>query len=664
MSAFVNDLVGALQSEEDNTFIFDWLAQCLQAEWTTSSTPNERTWSPVRATHRFTVGTDGLGRRHLAYSADVFRSPARPFALQLVDSLNRRAPGGAFVVVNDGSSSLVRAHARCDLSLQRWYVPTTFSSTVQVLIGIVEHIIVRPDIWNVFDCTPCVSDSSTPMFDIPYTVSRVVNDDPHSPRFAVPEWISEQEQDQFHATMRLMLNEYTQTNSDSYRTFGSSDENVIPIHRQLESNYPIGTPGGDENPYRGYDVAVTHHTVRHPELGWGIERLIRFPYFLGDSPSEESKDTHVIPAAVELANSLNCAAFGLEAQTHLLSETPPTLCVGSWTAHGDQLYHTTFFRNTDLAPVIANATANVGKALAALFDPMDAFFLSDLLVEYATKKNAYSAREPINGHDLWGGCSRPGNVFPLFFPSPMAGPDPVNIAHQLGAPVIAQWACWGMWTIPGVTLATLEIVVNPYDATIHLVARHRTVQGTSARGIHSIASNGDTKELTSAAIDYLSNLGWDFFDWFLITDLNVEEEMKNALAHFIAKIDGERDLYEIASAIHGASDPWMLVEQGRRAENVFLPEKPATECYEWVITRPDIIESRLAHMDGFFQAETALASGSSTDEIMQMRIKFYFDIAVRRQQIDSGMSLPDYAREVLEIDEEILQQLFDDNVAK
>ena len=108
MSAFVDDLVGALQSEEDNTFIFDWLARCLQAEWTMSSITDERTWSPVRATHKFAVGTDTLGRRYLSYSADVFTSPSRPSALQLADSLNRRSPGGAFVVVKDGSSSLVR----------------------------------------------------------------------------------------------------------------------------------------------------------------------------------------------------------------------------------------------------------------------------------------------------------------------------------------------------------------------------------------------------------------------------------------------------------------------------------------------------------------------------------------------------------------------------
>ena len=182
MPAYVDELDLALQNESDDAPIFDWLALCLNTEWTNAPTPNSRTWTPARATHTFTIKTDSAGRKHLTYGATVFKSNERHTALQLCDSLNRRAFGGSFVVLRDKSEFQVRAMARCDLSTERWYVAATFSSTIQVLMGLVEHIIVRPDVWRNFDCSPCATETSVPMFNIPYALSRIISDDPYSPR--------------------------------------------------------------------------------------------------------------------------------------------------------------------------------------------------------------------------------------------------------------------------------------------------------------------------------------------------------------------------------------------------------------------------------------------------------------------------------------------------
>jgi len=291
-------------------------------------------------------------------------------------------------------------------------------------------------------------------------------------------------------------------NSEEIYKFPSDEHEVcLASDVRIEAKYVHGSRS-DMRPVRDYDALVRVESVRHPELGWGIQEIQTFAYFAQDSFNGAAGKAIGDLDACTLANKLNHITYQQVLSSDLNVQAVSN---GSWVAHNDQIYYGRYSSATILKDLADECISAFGYALSLCFSPLDAVLRADFFVNYLRDHRLESKREPNPSLDHWVGCTQTAYSSPVISEEIQTGVNRSRWGADFSTPAEVTIVSWGLFrVIPAVF--TLELIHDPLTIETTLVCRKRYPDEIGSEIVYG-PKNGITKnELENAISGYFQNL--------------------------------------------------------------------------------------------------------------------------------------------------------------
>lgn len=611
-------------------------------------------WSWASLRHELNVTRKDDDHHYLLYVCQVCETSDPTNAMLMVNELNKRLLGVCFVALPIENQWSVFAFSGCFLTPDKWPLLPVYLASLRRSIGIVEALSHNEELFEFFDVSLPAPQSSDEHPILPNAVEHIARDvDPLTGEFAAGFWVSDWEAREFHEIMCEGLDacDNRQTDRTLYKSPFLEIEGATTSDVKVESSYVFGIGIGDESPFRGYDVKVDIETVRHRELGWGIQQRMTTPFFTTD---EYVGNRRGEAEGLALANTLNYGLFrGYQGDPEIM---PPNLGIGGWVNVHDQLYFGQFVPATVLTDLIRSSNHCIELSLFFLHQPNDAILRTTGLLTLLSESDRRSAREPDPSRDYWGGCTD------YWFPVPVVSNPFVfeqkSSLHQWSSPVVIQLACWGFFAqVSGSPVSSLEVVWNEDNEEYELVYRVRHPHKPKQINLESLGKAIETDKIGRLAVDFLRGLGWPKIDWFLIQSCDFDEPLRRALREFASRISESTDVGKLISDMHQARTPWNLLANDRNLPNVFEYDNSIEAGFEWIVTRPDVIERAIARLRQLSLYSSALSDSGSPDYPLYIQTIWEFLIARRERAISVDVSYGQFLRDTYEVDDATVEKL-------
>jgi hypothetical protein len=606
------------------------------------------TWTPREIEHSFLVLDKGELGTYLVYTAAVFEILDGTAGLEVVSLLNRHQYGLTFVSVPVGDGAIIYSYSFTRLSEEIWTNLTFLAMSLRRQIGLVE-LISRQE-WareNLgIESEPCSLLDGYTSAPISLMASPIF--DPMTPTFATGLWISEAEAREFHHHMKRGL---PYSNIDETYKYPSADPEVFVLSEvRIEAHYAHGSLS-DMIPVREYDALVRIEQIRHPELGWGIQETQTFAFFTNEEADPEDSSLGEYEA-LRLANVLNHISY--QAVLSEADNNIPDISIGSWVAHGDQIYFGSFLPATVLKDFADECVGAFGASLSFLLHPTNAIKRAETLMTHLREKGLQTRREPVSSHDYWAGCTDTTSRFPGIVQT-MPEDDSSQYGADFSTPVATTVASWGLFKGQPVVFS-LEIMQNPATSAISLIRRHRSPDDAGSRivfGPSTYATKGDVDEAIS---QHLGNLKLPRIDWCHIQSADFEEAVRAGLRSYAHKISSETDVEMIISEIYQAKSPWDLLIN-IEFPNVFNSEMSVDAGFEWVVTLPTVVDSAVSRLTALFEHSNLRATGASELELIASQTTSEYFLRMRMAEIEVSATYEEFLRDFFEADDDTINQL-------
>lgn len=638
----------ALASEDFSREVFKLLKSELNAEWQ-SHDARHVSWSSGRLKHELSISSHDNGDNYLIYICELYSGISPESALLIASDLNRRLVGVVFVAVPIGEAWSLFAYSAVLLKRGYAHVFFCYVMILKRVIGIVEHIVVQNWVREVVGLPAENFDNADNRseFQIDRSISQF--HDPLEPVFATGLWVSDLESTEFHRCMKTILD-----NSNAGFNYVSiiEDSDVSVLNDlKLGSKY-IVDPGRSLRVFRDYDVSVDIKSIRHSELGWGLQEIQQFGYF---ASAFESKDGFGTGMAYKLANTLNFLTY--KDLTNTISGNPPFLLVGTWIAVNEQVFHGQFISDVVLEELCFYCVGVFGEALADLVHPLNTLNHVNRFVDYLEKSELESQCEPNPFTDSWGGCNETlmGKGSLLSNVNNETQSDD-NLLNEISVPVFIQLATWGIFGGAEVPVSSLEVIKHPEKSLFWLVNRVRHPHNPRVIILSGPTNDMNNLEIATNIENWLRKLRWPRIDWLIVQSPDADEPVRLGLRHFANSLSRKSDVELIFSEIHNYQTPWEhLLDM--QTENVFNENESIEAGYEWIVTRPDVVDRSISRLRAMFEYSRAIKSGSSDVFTKYLMSYHEFVISIRKGEYELGTSYKDFLIERFEVDSETIDQL-------
>jgi len=645
----MNRYFKALASDDVSGEVFELLSLELNAEWDSPVNDGHVAWCAGRLEHQLTITSHNDGDNYLIYICSLYSGISSESALLIASDLNRRLVGVVFVAVPIGGEWSLLAYSSVLLKRGYEYVFFCYVLILKRVIGIVEHIVDQNWLREVVGLPGENFVNSANRSDIQIGSDYSAFDDPLEPVFATGLWVSDLEANEFHRNMNTILN-----NSNAGFGYVSKieDSEVSVLNDlKLESKY-ISDPQRSLKVFRDYDISVEIKNVRHSELGWGLQEIQQYAYFASDKESEDGFGTGL---AHGLANTLNFLTFK-DLSSRLL-ESPPFLLTGAWIAVNEQIFHGQFISDVVLEELSQHCVGIFGETLADLVHPLNALSHINRFINHLEEADLVSQREPNPFADCWSGCNE--TLFgkgSLLLNTDEETQSDNDLLLRFCFPVFIQLATWGFFGGTEVPVSSLEVIKHPKKSLFWLIYRVRHPHNPRVIILSGPMTDlGDLDIATNVEV-FLQKLRWPKIDWLIVQDPIADEPVRKGLRHFANSLSQESNVEFIFSEIHNSRTPWEYLFNAP-VENVFNENESVEAGFEWLVTRPDVVDRSISRIRAMFEWSKATKSGASDVYRKYLMSYFEFVISIRKGEIERGSSYRDFLDERFEIDSETIDQL-------
>ena len=645
----MNRYFKALASDDVSGDVFELLSLELNAKWDSPVNDGHVSWCAGRLEHQLSITSHNDGDNSLIYICSLYSGISSESALLIASDLNRRLVGVVFVAVPIGGEWSLLAYSSVLLKRGYEYVFFCYVLILKRVIGIVEHIVDQNWLREVVGLPGENFVNSANRSDIQIGSDYSAFDDPLEPVFATGLWVSDLEANEFHRNMNTILN-----NSNAGFGYVSKieDSEVSVLNDlKLESKY-ISDPQRSLKVFRDYDISVEIKNVRHSELGWGLQEIQQYAYFASDKESEDGFGTGL---AHGLANTLNFLTFK-DLSSRLL-ESPPFLLTGAWIAVNEQIFHGQFISDVVLEELSQHCVGIFGETLADLVHPLNALSHINRFINHLEEADLVSQREPNPFADCWSGCNE--TLFgkgSLLLNTDEETQSDNDLLLRFCFPVFIQLATWGFFGGTEVPVSSLEVIKHPKKSLFWLIYRVRHPHNPRVIILSGPMTDlGDLDIATNVEV-FLQKLRWPKIDWLIVQDPIADEPVRKGLRHFANSLSQESNVESIFSEIHNSRTPWDYLLDAP-VENVFNENESVEAGFEWLVTRPDVVDRSISRIRAMFEWSKATKSGASDVYRKYLMSYFEFVISIRKGEIERGSSYRDFLDERFEIDSETIDQL-------
>lgn len=638
----MNSYINALASQELSNAVFNLLSKELHTEWNAPVEDNHVSFCVGRLEHQLSIRSNNNGDSFLTYMCSLYQGISSESALIIASDLNRRLVGVVFVAVPLGDTWSLIAYSSVLLKHGYAHVLFCYISILKRVIGIIERIADQNWIRELLGFPHLSDTSATNGLEIQRANDYAANLDPLNPLFATGLWVSDLEATEFHRNMKMILKE--QNTGFSYSSKFEDSDVVVLNDLKLELKY-ILDPQRSLAVVRDYDISIEIKNIRHSELGFGLQEVQQYAYFATDAEPEEGFGSGV---AHVLANTLNFLTFK-DIDNPVFGQ-PPFLLIGSWNAVNEQVFHGQFIPDVVLEELSQHCVGVFGEALVDLVNPLNALNHANRFINYLEKSELESKREPNPFNDSWSGCNESllgkGS---LLFNSNEESENDVVLVSGTCAPVFIQLATWGFFGGTEVPVSSLEVIKHPEKQLFWLVYRVRHPIDPRVIVLSGPTITADDLSISTNVEEWFRKLRWPRIDWLIIQSPIANESVRNGLRHFANSLSQEVDVGLIISKIHNSHSPWDYL-LGAPIENVFNEDKSVEAGFEWVVTRPDVVDRSISRINAMFKYSRATKSGASEIQKIYLQTYFEFAIAIRKGEIDRSKSYRDFLFERFETD--------------
>jgi hypothetical protein len=606
-------------------------------------------WQPRDIEHTVTVIDRGDFGLYLLYTAKVFDISDGFAGLEIASLLNRRQYGLTFVSIPDGNDGLIYGYSYIKLDEGMWTNLAFFSKLLQRHIGIVELVSRQKSFRKRLGL---VGQPQT-FFDggdsAPLSLLSARDFDPVSPVFATGLWISELEASEFHDSMKRLL---PYPNSQEIYKFPSDEQEVcLASDVRIEAKYAHGSRS-DMRPVRDYDALVRVESVRHPELGWGIQEIQTFAYFAQDSFNGVAGKAIGDLDACTLANKLNHITYQQVLSNDLNVQA---ISNGSWVAHNDQIYYGRYSSATVLKDLADECIGAFGYALSLCFSPLDAVLRADFLVNYLRDHGLESKREPNPLLDHWIGCTQTAYSSPVISEEMQTGVNRSRYGADFSTPVEVAIASWGLFRkVPAVF--TLELIHDPVTFETTLVCRKRYSDEIGSEIVYGPKNSVTKNELENAISGYFQNLYLPRIDWCQIQSGDYEESVRDGLRQYAHVLAAKSDVEMMISEIYQAPSPWEL-HLGTEYPAVFNSEQSVEMGFEWAVTLPEVVDRSISRLSMIFEHARLRKSGASDLELVSCQTTAEYFLRIRMGEIAPSASYGEFLKDYFDADDDFIFEL-------
>ena len=645
----MNEYINALASKELSAAVFDLLSKELHTEWNAPVEDCHVSFCVGQLEHQLSIRSNNHGDSFLTYVCSLYQGISSESALIIASDLNRRLVGVVFVAVPLGDTWSLLAYSSVLLKHGYAHVLFCYVSILKRVIGIVEHIADQNWIREVVGLSRLSDNSATNRLQIPRANDYSATLDPLNPIFATGLWVSNLEASEFHRNMKMILEE----RNAGFRYVSKIEDSDVAVLNdlKLEMKY-ILDPQRSLTVVRDYDISVEIKNVRHSELGFGLQEVQQYAYFASDAEPEDGFGSGL---AHGLANTLNFLTF--KDLDNPVFEWPPFLLIGSWNAVNEQVFHGQFIPDVVLEELSQHCVGVFGEALTDLVHPSNALSHANRFINYLEKSHLESKREPNPFRDAWSGCNETllgkGS---LLFSSNEETQNDGDLFRDACAPVFIQLATWGFFGGTEVPVSSLEVIKHPEKHLYWLVYRVRHPIDPRVIVLSGPTTNTEDLGIAPNVEDWFQKLGWPRIDWLIVQAPIANEPVRNGLRHFANALSKKVDVALIVSEIHISHSPWEYLF-GATSENVFNEDKSVEAGFEWVVTRPDVVDRSISRIIAMFEHSRATKSGASEIDRIYLQTYFEFVIAIRNGEINRNKSYRDFLDERFESDSATVDQL-------
>jgi hypothetical protein len=603
-------------------------------------------WQPRDIEHTVSViDRDGFGL-YLLYVAKVFDISDGFAGLEIASLLNRRQYGLTFVSIPSGKDGVIYGYSYIKLDEGMWTNFAFFSKSLERNIGIVELVSRQKSFRKRLGL---VGQPQTFFAKDPLSLLSARDFDPVSPVFATGLWISELEASEFHDSMKRLL---PYPNSQEIYKFPSDEQEVcLASDVRIEAKYAHGSHS-DMRAVRDYDALVRVESVRHPELGWGVQEIQTFAYFAQDSFNGVAGKAIGDMDACTLANKLNHFSYQ---QVLSVDLNVQSVSNGSWVAHNDQIYYGRYSSATILKDLADDCIGAFGYALSLCFSPLDAVLRADFLVNYLRDHGLESKREPNPSLDYWIGCTQTAYSSPVISEEMQTGVNRSRYGADFSTPVEGPIASWGLFRgAPAVF--TLELIHDPVTFETTLVCRKRYSDEIGSEIVYGPKNRITKNELENAISGYFQNLYLPRIDWCQIQSGDYEEFVRDGLRQYAHALAAKSDVEMMISEIYQALSPWEL-HLGTEYPAVFNSEQSVEMGFEWVVTLPEVVDRSISRLSMIFEHARLRKAGASDLELVSCQTTAEYFLRIRMGEIAPSASYGEFLKDYFDADDEMIKKM-------
>jgi hypothetical protein len=145
-------------------------------------------------------------------------------------------------------------------------------------------------------------------------------------------------------------------------------------------------------------------------------------------------------------------------------------------------------------------------------------------------------------------------------------------------------------------------------------------------------------------VSRIGDLQWPRIDWLIVRNQNYLEAVIEGIHKFATRLSDTEDVKLVSTMLYSSDEIAALEASNYQLDNLFTEEKTPEECFEWVITLPHKIETRVARIPQGISRVRGRLRGDSETLIWRRNASDEFILDCREGHIDPQTPFADYLK--------------------